>query len=154
MAAKGLLEAEHTELGKYWLAAGPDPDGAAPQFLFTENETNTRELFGVENRTPYVKDAFNEFVVHGRTDTVNPRRAGTKAAALYQVEVPAGREVCLRLRLAAQVQRVGQASRLTGGRAATVVESRELRAKGLLSLALSSRGGEGGAAEAFDKSSD
>ena len=90
VAGKGLLETEHTELGKCWLAAGPGPDGTTPQFLFTENETNTRELFGVENRTPYVKDAFNEFVVHGRTDTVNPGQAGTKAAVLYQVEIPAG----------------------------------------------------------------
>jgi hypothetical protein len=112
MAGERLLEAEHTELGKRWLAAGPGPDGKAPQFLFTENETNTRELFGVANRTPYVKDAFNEFVVHGRTDAVNPGQVGTKAAALYQVEIPSGGEVCLRLRLSLQVQLVGQASRL------------------------------------------
>jgi len=109
VAGERLLEAKHTGLGKRWLAAGPGPDGKAPQFLFTENETNTHELFGVANRTPYVKDAFNEFVVHGRTDAVNPGQVGTKAAALYQVEVSPGGEVCLRLRLSLQARVVGQA---------------------------------------------
>ncbi|MGO8930260.1 MAG: MGH1-like glycoside hydrolase domain-containing protein [Limisphaerales bacterium] len=115
VAGPGLLEAEHAGLGKRWLAAGPGPDGTAPQFLFTENETNTRELFGVANRTPYVKDAFNEYVVHGRTEAVNPGQVGTKAATLYMVEVPARGELRLRLRLAPQALIVGQASRLPGG---------------------------------------
>ncbi len=69
--------------------------------LFTENETNTRELFGVENPTPYVKDAFHEYLIQGRVTAVNPAQVGTKAAALYRLEVPPGGEVCLRLRLAA-----------------------------------------------------
>ena len=33
--------------------------------LFTENETNAQRLFGVENRTPYVKDGINDYIVHG-----------------------------------------------------------------------------------------
>jgi len=77
-------------VGQMLAGCRPGPDGTTPQFLFTENETNTHELFGVANRTPYVKDAFHEFVVHGRTDAVNPGQAGTKAAVLYQVEIPAG----------------------------------------------------------------
>ena len=55
--------------GSHVFAAGPGPDGAPPLLLFTENETNTRKLFGADNRTPYVKDAFHEYLVHGR-----PRR--------------------------------------------------------------------------------
>jgi len=102
LAGEGLLQAEHTGVGNRWFAAGAGPDGKAPQFLFTENETNTRALFGVENRTPYVKDAFHEYLVHGRTEAVNPGQTGTKAAALYRLEVPAGGEICLRLRLAPQ----------------------------------------------------
>ena len=51
--------------------------------LFTDNETNGERLFGVPNATPYVKDAFHEFVVHGRRDAVNPARTGTKAAPRY-----------------------------------------------------------------------
>ncbi len=40
-------------------------DGDAP-LLFTENETNTERIFGVPNRSPYVKDSINNFVVHGQ----------------------------------------------------------------------------------------
>ena len=36
----------------------------------------------MENQTPYVKDAFHEFLIHGRADAVNPAQLGTKAAAL------------------------------------------------------------------------
>jgi hypothetical protein len=32
----------------------------SPELLFTENETNARRLFGIENRTPYVKDGIND----------------------------------------------------------------------------------------------
>ena len=73
-------------------------DGKAA-LLFTENETNAQKLFGGENRTPYVKDAFNNFVVHGQTKAVNPKQTGTKAAAHYRVTVPAGKCEVVRLRL-------------------------------------------------------
>jgi Mannosylglycerate hydrolase MGH1-like glycoside hydrolase domain len=101
-AGGGRLQAEHASLGTRWLAAGPGPGGKAPPFLFTENETNARALFGADNLTPCAKDAFHEYVVHGRNETVNPAQLGTKAAALYQLEIPAGEAVCLRLRLAPQ----------------------------------------------------
>jgi hypothetical protein len=107
-AGEGRLQAEHVPLGRNWLAAGPGPDGKAPQFLFTENETNALALFGVENQTPYVKDAFHAFLIQGRTEAVNPAQVGTKAAALYRLEIPAGAEVCLRLRLAAQEPALGE----------------------------------------------
>ena len=99
VAGAGLLQAEHAEQGQRWLAAGTGPDGQAPQFLFTENETNAQELFGSENLTPYVKDAFHEFLIAGRAEAMNPAQVGTKAAALYRLEIPAGGEACLRLRL-------------------------------------------------------
>jgi len=71
-------------------------------FLFTENETNNARLFSSENASPFVKDAFHEFVVHGKTDAVNPQRVGTKAAAHYALEIPAQGEVVLRMRLTTQ----------------------------------------------------
>ena len=56
-------------------------------WLFTENETNNARLFGAENASPYVKDAFHEYVVHGRARCGEPRqRFGTKAAAHYRLE--------------------------------------------------------------------
>jgi hypothetical protein len=107
-AGEGTLRTEHDTLGEAWLLAEPGPDGKAPQFLFTENETNTLALFGVENSAPYIKDAFHEYLIRGRADAVNPAQAGTKAAALYRLDIPAGGEVCLRLRLT-----VGDVSRLS-----------------------------------------
>jgi hypothetical protein len=69
------------------------------QLLFTENDTNFQRLFGVPNATPYVKDAFHEYVIHGRQEAVNPAQHGTKAAARYQLHVGAGQSVRVRLRL-------------------------------------------------------
>ena len=70
-----------------------------PQLLFTENETNTERIFGVPNRTPYVKDGINNYVVHGRQDAVNPKNKGTKVAAHYRVTVESGGAEVVRLRL-------------------------------------------------------
>ncbi|MFA1627634.1 hypothetical protein ACDY96_34390 [Rhizobium mongolense] len=73
-------------------------DGS-PALLFTENETNKERLFGVPSATPFVKDGIDSFVVHGRTDAVNPQQIGTKAGAHYVVTVDAGQSQTLRLRL-------------------------------------------------------
>ena len=47
-----------------------------PTLLFTENESNTERLWGSPNASPYVKDAFHDYVVHGPADAVNPARTG------------------------------------------------------------------------------
>jgi hypothetical protein len=70
-----------------------------PELLFTENETNAKRLFGGENEGLYVKDAFHDYVVRGVTEAVSPSGQGTKAAALYVLDVPARGSVTLRLRL-------------------------------------------------------
>jgi hypothetical protein len=93
------LRAEHETLGSFRLTAGPGPYGRLPQLLFTENETNVERLFGATNGSPYVKDAFHAFVVHGQVNAVNPAQSGTKAAAYYRLEIPAEGEVTIRLRL-------------------------------------------------------
>lgn len=43
----------------------PQSGGETP-LLFTENETNTQRLFGVDNYTQYVKDAFHRYIVDGK----------------------------------------------------------------------------------------
>ena len=58
-------------------------------------------MWGTANATPYVKDAFHEYVVRGRVDAVNPGRTGTKAAALYELEIPAESSRVVQLRLCA-----------------------------------------------------
>src|SRR5262249_15539839 len=75
------------------------PDGHEPQWLFTENETNVAKLFGASNANPFVKDAFHEFLIHGRNDAVNPKELGTKASAYHVLNIPARGEAVVQLRL-------------------------------------------------------
>ena len=51
------------------------------------------------NPSPYVKDAFHNYVIAGEAGAVNPAHVGTKAAAHYQLEVPGGGSQTVRLRL-------------------------------------------------------
>ena len=69
----GGIQASHPELGEYWLHC----DGA-PELLFTENETNASRLWGQPNASPYVKDAFHAYVISGKSEAVNPAKAGPR----------------------------------------------------------------------------
>jgi hypothetical protein len=89
-----VIAASHPDLGERFLACAGEP-----ALLFTENETNNERLFNSPNRTPYVKDAINNYLVHGDAQAVNPDAIGTKAAAQYQLTVPAGGEQTIYLRL-------------------------------------------------------
>ena len=90
------LLAEHPHLGSYAIRCEGDPE-----FLFTENETNTQRVFGVTNKTPYVKDSFHRYLCKHESEAVNPQAVGTKAAARYRLDVPAHAERVVRLRLTA-----------------------------------------------------
>jgi mannosylglycerate hydrolase MGH1-like protein len=92
--AGGVIGASHPELGERYFYA----EGAAA-LLFTENETNTERLSGAPNRTPYVKDGINNYIVLGNQAAVNPEKKGTKASAHYPLTVGAGESRTLRLRL-------------------------------------------------------
>lgn len=93
-AGKEFLEAHHSYYGKRWLFCGGDPE-----MLFTENESNSERLWGVPNRTPYVKDAFHQYVVHKEHHAVNPEHTGTKAMACYYLNLSPASEVTIKLRL-------------------------------------------------------
>src|SRR5215469_2181194 len=93
-ADRGAIHASHPQLGEYTLQCEGTPD-----LLFTENETNVARLWGQANPSPYVKDAFHEYVVSGKREAVNPSKTGTKAAPHYVLEVPSGGSKVVRLRL-------------------------------------------------------
>lgn len=82
MQASGdnVITAKHPELGKLHLYCLPSPlpvdaegepvsapesqeDSVEPELLFTENNTNFFRLYGGQNQTPYVKDAFHDHIV-------------------------------------------------------------------------------------------
>ena len=92
-----VMKVEHEHYGTRWIIAG-----GAPDLLFTENETNFQRLFGVENRTPFVKDGINDAIVHGNQFAANSTD-GTKGAAHYHLTIEPGKsaEILLRFTTAA-----------------------------------------------------
>ena len=88
------IEASHSSLGKRWLYC---QNGCKP--LFTENETNYQKIFGVRNNSDYVKDGINDYVIEGIASAVNPQQVGTKAVCYYLLNLGAGEEKIIRLRL-------------------------------------------------------
>lgn len=76
------ITAQHEQLGQYhfyWQGT--------PEVLMTNNESNDELLFGTDNSSPWVKDAFHRYVVDGETGAVNPERVGTKTALHYALRV-------------------------------------------------------------------
>ncbi|KZT11077.1 uncharacterized protein LAESUDRAFT_363738 [Laetiporus sulphureus 93-53] len=86
MAALGnsAITANHPTLGRHYLYCLPSPlpvsstgspvvdedaadgeeaDVVEPELLFTENNTNFQRLYGGQNQTPYVKDAFHDYLI-------------------------------------------------------------------------------------------
>lgn len=75
--AEGVIEATHEDFTtRLYCLPSPAPaaptrggvvlvDGPSvvPELLFTENETNFERLYGGQNRTPYNKDAFHDYVI-------------------------------------------------------------------------------------------
>jgi hypothetical protein len=88
------IDATHDDLGAYRLFA----DGA-PTLLFCDNETNMQRLFNTNGAKGFYKDAFHDYIMHGRHDAINPENIGTKAAVHYQLRVPALGSAQFRLRL-------------------------------------------------------
>ncbi|KAI0081875.1 hypothetical protein K474DRAFT_1655737 [Panus rudis PR-1116 ss-1] len=76
-----VISAKHPTLGKYNLYCMPSPlpvnaegepvtprqgedaDSVEPELLFTENNTNFHRLYGGQNETPFVKDAFHDHII-------------------------------------------------------------------------------------------
>ena len=94
---QGGVITSHPELGEYILYCE-----GSPAFLFTENESNASRLWGQPNPSPFVKDAFHEYIVLGKHEAINPSNVGTKATAHYTREVPARGSAVVRLRLSAK----------------------------------------------------
>jgi hypothetical protein len=97
------IEINQSNLGRMWLLCEGDP-----KFLFCDNETNFKRLYNVEGRG-YFKDGINEYLVHNNVSAVNPSQTGTKGAAHYHLEIPAGKSAAIRLRLTNTDSNAGKA---------------------------------------------
>jgi hypothetical protein len=95
-AAPGAIEIDEPYYGRLWLYCG-----GRPELLFTENESNFRELWNTPNQSRYTKDGIGNYVVQGDAGTVNPEGRGTKASAHYTLGIETGGSATLELRLTA-----------------------------------------------------
>ena len=72
--------------------------------LFTENETNTQQVFGRSDGSDgdgqaFAKDAFHRAVISNDFDAVTQRTEGSKVSPVYALTIPAGGSVTVKLRL-------------------------------------------------------
>ncbi|PGH05759.1 hypothetical protein GX51_02730 [Blastomyces parvus] len=104
------VQSDHSRLGTRYIQLSPSPSPTAdttenvvPRSLFTENETNTKLLYGKDNDQPYVKDAFHRYIVDDEKEAINPKCQGTKFAAWYAFDegdgVPPGECAVVRFRI-------------------------------------------------------
>ncbi|GAB5494147.1 MAG: glucosidase [Phototrophicaceae bacterium] len=93
---EGVIIAEHCVLGTYYLYSEN-----ADNIIFTENESNNKLLYGSDNDSPYVKDAFHRYIVNDETSAINPDNVGTKASPVFKRIIGAGETETIHLRLSA-----------------------------------------------------
>lgn len=92
-AGEGTVKLYHAEWDDYRFHYDGNPEP-----LYTENDTNLPALFGAEAPGPF-KDAFHEYLVHGKRSAVSPNQQGSKFAPCYRLLVPPGGSVVVRYRL-------------------------------------------------------
>jgi Glycosyl hydrolase family 63 C-terminal domain len=90
----GELQADHASLGTFLLSLD-----RTPEILFTNNETNTERIWQWRGENNFCKDAFHDYVIEGRRESVNPQREGTKSCAVYPLNLNAGAQTVLHFRL-------------------------------------------------------
>jgi hypothetical protein len=92
---KTSVKAAHLRLGNYYLYF------QLPKLsLFTENKTNTEKITGMPNDTPFVKDAFHDFIIHKKNvKELRQNKSGTKFSPVYDLTIGAGETKSIYLRL-------------------------------------------------------
>jgi hypothetical protein len=88
------IQAQHPVLGTFVLTLE-----GVPEVLFTENETNTERLWNWRGAQHCYKDAFHEYLIHGRADYLRTDQTGTKACAVYRLKIDPHRQTVLHFRL-------------------------------------------------------
>lgn len=98
-----LLQMEESEFGPGVDAQHPrlrpmrlDCDAAAP-FVFCENETNVRRMYGMEGAGPF-KDGLHDFVINRDRSAVSATEQGTKCGVPVRMVLAPGETRSIRLR--------------------------------------------------------
>lgn len=102
LSGKNVLKAQHKLLGDYHLYFDKNQ-----HVWFTENETNTERVFNYQNDQPYKKDAFHTALIQNKTEWIEHKKSGTKAAPVYKLELAGGAtaEIKLRLKKGEQIEK-------------------------------------------------
>ena len=94
----GMAEVNHYWVGEYhFYFETPD------KTLFTENETNKQKLYGQQNESPFVKDAFHQAVIENDFDFLKDKKKGTKFSPLYNLNIEGNSSATVKLRLSKHV---------------------------------------------------
>jgi mannosylglycerate hydrolase MGH1-like protein len=94
----GILAHEET-LGSFEITFDEQPP-----LLFTENESDARALWNWGDAGSFVKDAFHRYLIQGDQAAVNPAQTGTKACALYRLDLGPGESRTVRMRLTGKAE--------------------------------------------------
>ena len=89
--AADRVAVDHPVFGELSWELDAGPDGALPEVLFCENDTNLARLYGSDASPAYPKDGINDHVVAG-APTVNPAREGTKCGGVVPPHGGTGRD--------------------------------------------------------------
>lgn len=92
-----IAVANHDKLGTYFLCSESNAE-----FLFCNNETNVKRLYGVQNTGTYFKDGVNDFIVKGDEKAISPYRKGTKVAIHCKANIEEHSSQVFRFRLVDQ----------------------------------------------------
>ena len=84
----------HPSIGPYYLYFEQ-----SEHLLFTENETNTKKIYGITNASPFVKDALHTAVINNNFSVFSNKKTGTKFAPVYKLNVEPDGTVSIRLRI-------------------------------------------------------
>jgi hypothetical protein len=95
LAGDNCVQAVHERAGNYYFYFDKADDA-----LFTENETNTEKLFGIGNKSAFVKDAFHDAIIYGKNrNLLRDRKEGTKFSPVYELNIAGQETAVIHLRL-------------------------------------------------------
>ncbi len=97
VSTPGCIDIIHEKFGHYYFYFQE-----SPELLFTDNISNNKKLYNVENKPGYFKDGINNYIIQGESSAVNPEMKGTKSALNYNLTVKGNHSKIITLRLSGE----------------------------------------------------
>ena len=91
--ADGVVRAVHESLEEFWFACDlfdtSESADAQPEWLFTDNETNSERHKNLPSESDFFKDAFHDYVIHQQHEISASQAAGTEVRRVHKRSIPA-----------------------------------------------------------------